>query len=475
MLSRLMIASLIGSLVAGNLGAQVGVVQPATTQAAAPNPYHHQLEITPSKAPAPALKYYLMPDVAEQTAGNAATMYLLASTVCAAVPKETLDRVAALNDMKLDALPKEEARQLIERHADLFTQVDIAARRDSCVWDTSLREQSFKALLPHLGYMRWMAHLVRLRARLAIAEQRWDDAAYSLRTGFGLSEDLGADALLIQALVGSAIEGMMCKTVREWIATPDSPNLYWALANVKRPMFDLLRVMQNERGLLYQAFPALKEARQGRITPQQWDQVLIELDSYVRLGAPGRSEAQAGMARALGTAVLLPSARAGLLKRGVTEAELNQMPPAAIVARHVIEEYQEWSDEQFKWFGLPVWQAAPGLKRSGQAFAGAREGNLNPLMVLAPDLVRARISAAQADRMIAELMTIEAIRAHLAEQQGRLPKALQELVDHPVPVDPMTGTPLEFQPTETGFTLEAPPAPGDRQERSVRYQVTIRR
>jgi len=126
-----------------------------------------------------------------------------------------------------------------------------------------------------------------------------------------------------------------------------------------------------------------------------------------------------------------------------------------------------------KWFGVPYWQAQAGLARATEEFMRAPESNTNVLLAFVPAITRAYTSCVQADREIAAMQTIEAIRAYAAAHGGKLPQTLEDLTEQsPAPIDPMTGANFDYTPGDGGFVLEAAPV-ADRPETGLKYQVTL--
>ncbi len=65
-----------------------------------------------------------------------------------------------------------------------------------------------------------------------------------------MARHLGQAPTCTQAMVGTAIGGMMCKEVELFIKGKDSPNLYWALANLPRPLADVRKAIESDRANL---------------------------------------------------------------------------------------------------------------------------------------------------------------------------------------------------------------------------------
>src|SRR5438552_15845554 len=94
-----------------------------------------------------------------------------------------------------------------------------------------MREQRMDDDLSYLSRARVMIDLLRIKARLEIAERHAEQAIETLRTAFALVHNLNQPPAL-QAAVAVGLEAVLLEDVRQFICQPDCPNLYWALANL---------------------------------------------------------------------------------------------------------------------------------------------------------------------------------------------------------------------------------------------------
>ena len=80
------------------------------------------------------------------------------------------------------------------------------------------------------------------------------------------------------------------------------------------------------------------------------------------------------------------------------------------------------------------------------------------------------------ERRLAALRTIETIRMFAASHDGKLPAALGDIKEVPVPADPLTGTNFEYQMTGDKATLTAPAPFGlEPQICKFQYELTMKR
>jgi len=211
-----------------NLGLSALIlVAPAFAQTAPvqQGPQTYELSFKPSPTPTPALRYRLRPAMYELTAGNAAPIYFEAALLVPKSTDEQRDQLLNWSNTPLDQLPHDAANAALAEYESVFVQLDTAARREYCRWEPAFAEQKFSALLTHLGPLRDASRALALRARLQIAEGKFDDAARSLQTGYAMAHHVQDDGVLIQSLIGVAIARTFDGVVRDWQASPNSPNL----------------------------------------------------------------------------------------------------------------------------------------------------------------------------------------------------------------------------------------------------------
>jgi hypothetical protein len=146
------------------------------------------------------------------------------------------------------------------------------------------------------------------------------------------------------------------------------------------------------------------------------------------------------------------------------------------VSVYHVNEYRRLSDDLWKWFLLPPWQAAGGEARRQAAFEreAAAQAGVNPLMVLIPAVGRARNNLNRLDRTAAALQAVEALRAYAEAHDGQWPAALDDIEDTPVPADPGTGKPFAYRVDGGTAVIEVPALAGDPAHTGARYELTAR-
>src|SRR5262249_41046567 len=130
-------------------------------------------------------------------------------------------------DMPLEELPLKEVREKVQFARIVLREVEMASKRRDCDWQLDGRDEGFGLLLPEVQGYRNVGAANAVKARLAIAEKRYDDAIATLRSGFALGRNLADGPTLIHVLVGVAICQIHAVQLEELLQQPEAPNLYW--------------------------------------------------------------------------------------------------------------------------------------------------------------------------------------------------------------------------------------------------------
>jgi hypothetical protein len=453
----------------------LAIANPALAQKQPKPERVYQLRITPTSPPRPAMKYRLLPSALETVPGNAVQFYMIGATQA---PTDDVfnSQIDSWLAMDIKALPRQ---QIDEKLATtpigyLFKNFDEAARHEQCIWETQYKTQGFEALLPHLRGMRDGSRIIALRARLQIADGDYPAALHTLQTGFATARHLTPQSVLIQQLVAAAIARHMCDDLTEWVGSSNAPNLYWALADLPHPYLDPRDTFDLERFGLIFSFGPLRDLDKG-LSVEQWNAVMEKLPRMLQWD-DGRSEIR--RAAQLGPAVmairLYPLAKKYYLDRGMAPAKVEAMPVHQILAKYMVESFQEETDEVLKWQTLPYWQAAEQMRAAEEAAKTAQaKGEAGPFGWMVPSVSAARLKLVLVDRHIASLQCVEAIRAYAAIHNGNLPDSLVDLVETPAPLDPVTGQPFAYEVNANVAMLTAPIPLGGRPEQGWRFEISI--
>src|SRR5580704_2764468 len=241
-----------------------------------------RLAIDPAAEPRPALRYSFMTPLAQRKPGNAAPIYYRAilayvehrSRATGVKGGPNFDtRLEAWAQAPIENFPKDEVRKALQNFR-AFDELREAASRERCDWDWRLQDiegpKSFEFILEEVQDRKGLARCLAAKVRLEIAEGRYDDAAETLRIGYQFARDLATTPIIIPGLVGIAVAGILDDQVHTFIAAPKSPNLYWALTELPRPLVDMRPSVEFEVRFPSRIFPFLKDPEHAHHSPEQW-------------------------------------------------------------------------------------------------------------------------------------------------------------------------------------------------------------
>jgi hypothetical protein len=450
-----------------------------------------EITIRPAKAPVPALKYRLLPEARDQVPGNAAVFYHRAIEMILesrgyeqlqsakvkpspSAPRSDDQTISGWLSGPLRDIPRDEARQAVERFRQAMHEVELGALRRDCDWELDRPDAGYDLRIPEVQQVRPLGRLVALQVRLEILDGRPDQAIHWLQVGFAVARHVAQAPLYISYLVGSAITTQMVGTLEDLIQSPAAPNLYWAVVNLPRPLLDLAQAHEGEQYVLEREFPRLRELENGPWTLENARSFSDELEQKMAMIANDWSRVSSSMARPemkdLGqhlvftalVARVYPEAKRWLLAEGRSAAEIETMPTIQVVTLYSYKLYQEARDDVFKWAGLPYSQGHKGLRQASQhpreTWAKLKGGI--PFAVMIPAIESVYVVPVRLERRLCIAQYIEAIRLYAAGHEGALPASLEAITEVPLPDDPATGKPFAYKLDGSTATLSAPGPPG---------------
>ncbi|HEY1192300.1 MAG TPA: hypothetical protein VGE74_32040, partial [Gemmata sp.] len=444
----------------------------------------------PAPVTAPALKYELLPRPRDRKPGNAAVDYHRARLLQPGWPRdpqETVklsDTILKWEEAPIDALPLPEVRKYLATHTQSFRALDSAAKADRCDWelDTKLSVNNIDGLLTEVQAFRELARFQKLRARVALAEGNFDETVRHIQTGMRLGKDVGEGPTLIHTLVGIAVGSTFLGEVEHLIQRPNGPNMYWALTTLPRPIIDPRVSFEGEGRLFDNLFPNAKLLEKGPVSANRANDLLDEMmTAFQAMGRPDDQHVGlGGLGTAAYAALTAPGARKQLLALGFDAATVEKMPAGQAVALRSIAIYRSLNDDQTKCFSLSYPDARAELAKVKERAERFRKDSGDPIVVTfsmnVPAFEKVFEAHARVNRRVALLRTVEAVRAHAAANEGKLPQALADIKVVPVPEDPNTLKPFEYTVKDRTFTLTGPPPAGEKPHatNNVRYEVTLR-
>lgn len=431
------------------------------------------LRLHPAAEPDPALRYRLWPASEDRLDENPMTFInravLLVSERHRGSPeaiRESAEMAQQWREMPLDELPKREVEQYLSRYEQALKELARAENRMDVSYDLDLGELSvserLSVLLPELQQSRELARLIALRVRLAIAEERWEDAIADLRLGFRLADSVGQSTdLLIGRLVGLAIAGVTLQRVQEAIQQPGCPNLYWAVAAIDAGrLYEVQTAIEFELNALARIVDEPTDLPDEPIGPKAARTRLLELtrsasDAFSVTSGVSASESAARLAAGAYTVAFADAARDLLAETQRWGDEAYQLSPPEAVLRAARLKVLRGRDRVLKQTYLP-----PAHQQDRDDLRSQRRDETtvaDPLTTLTLLLTPAVSQAQRASRKVRQqqhlLLTLEAIRMHAAAT-GTLPESLEELKPVPAWEDSLALSPFGYRRSgETTATL----------------------
>lgn len=417
----------------------------ATAFSQATQPDEQVFELTAVAPPTPALKYQLLfDDQSARRPGNAALLYMDAILLMGPDAKQKAEQALKAfdaGDMKtFDALAP--ALDI----APLFEELDLAARREQCDWQPPYREMGVRTLLPHLEpLVNGIARIIRVKALRQIRDGKIDDALATLRLGYEASDKVGREPILISGLVSLRMTRFMNDCLIHLMQHRDAPNLYWALNEFPPRQTVLRNAFDGERlASATASIPDLARFKAGeQLSAGQWRAVFQYLDE-TNVVDEGRHQ-HIDPLKQTSQQVLQQARQAYSAAHHVTAGQAAGIDPAIVLGEYYFREYQVANDDMWKLHTLPYPLLLPRTREFGEQAAkqlAAQPGN--PFYYRLPTIYRAVLRFAQADRQMAALTAVEAIRSYAEANQGKLPARLVDITQTPVPLNPATNSEFEY-------------------------------
>jgi hypothetical protein len=161
-----------------------------------------------------------------------------------------------------------------------------------------------------------------------------------------------------------------------------------------------------------------------------------------------------------------------LIQSGMTADTVQAMSVHQLALAHMMRVHHELFDDGAKSYSLPYPQAIAGIEMAIERAKEAERTGEQMLPIssnILEALRTARTATVRADREIALLRTLEALRIHAASHNGELPQALSDITEVPVPEDPVTGEPFVYRREAGEAFLEGPKL----REARLLYRITM--
>ncbi len=203
-----------------------------------------ELTLYPAKIAESQQEYLLLPSVVKQIDADAVPLY---EKAIQSMPKDLeQEQIQEWLKLPIEQFPQKKAEAAIQKYVESLRLVARATRCKECNWP----EVKPGKLPDNLAEYRQLNYILELWARLEISRGQYKGALAAMQTGFGMARHIGQGPTNIQAMVAMAVGEVMCREVEQFVQAKDSPNLYWAIASLPRPLVDVEKSIENDRANL---------------------------------------------------------------------------------------------------------------------------------------------------------------------------------------------------------------------------------
>jgi hypothetical protein len=428
--------------------------------------------------PTPALKYRLLPSAVDRRPGNAAVEYgKVMAEQWNYFNKHVINgEIDNWREMPLDKLRGE----VVPLPGSSIYFLERGAKCRYCDWQLPIGEVPFYTiLLPEAQQSRMYSRVLAVKARREIARSDFDGAIKTFQTNYALARNVAEGETLVNGLIGIAMCGIMYPQLLEFVQQPNAPNLYWALTALPVPLVDMNEALEVESNGLELSFPELKDIETAQRTPEQWREVFHGFASEAmklmaveqRSGEhPEEPKSRAELDKICEDS--LPAAKRALSDEGIPAEKIEAMPTHQVALLYTRTNYHRLFDAAAKYYSLPYADSIVGIEKT-IADAGLADAEMREIVPLARQTLGAvrvtRMAIERNDRYIATLRVIEALRLYAAAHDGQLPKQLSDITEVPIPDDPVTGLPFEYEFKDGKARLSGPTF----RDVALNYEITM--
>ncbi len=344
----------------------------------------YKLTITPAAEPNPAMKYRLTVEPHKTIAGNAITHYLrsfgensLNSCWKAATDQfgeEVYDWSG--NEVPIRDLPLEKVRE-VSSFFDNYVNGNIVRATKCRVVDWGLAEEDLSGmevvtfLLPSVQQTRSISRALAIQTRFAIAEGRYDDAVGLLRMNYQLGQNVSKMKFLVSELVGIAEIGIANQTMIDLIAAENSPNMFWALAELPRPIINLQDCIRLEVSIGTRLIPELRDVESADHSRQEWKRILDKtIDAMNSVGLMN-GQSQTAISKIPTIAIALasyPEAKSRLIENGFSVQQVEAMSVAQVLVIDLVIDYRSIAENFEKSIYVPYFDSRMVIAAAEDAF-----------------------------------------------------------------------------------------------------------
>ena len=419
------------------------------------------IDVQPSDEPVLALRYRFYATKRDLKPGAAAPHFTRALAQYLQVSEEARAKWNTFQNDFEDGKFTGSIEAELEPFKECFEHLRVFGEREDLVSDSRWRDLRgpaiWEARLPEAQHSRELARLLKYQAIAQIRKKEFEGAFANVRTGYRLAEFIGQGESVVQKLVGIAIAGLMADVVQTAIATPQCPNLYWALATIPQPLVSVRDAIELELTGVEHVLPILGQSESSSMDQTAWQSLwkstaddIRRLCADVGYGIDASDKLTAAVAIGLSTG--LEDAKSRLKHLGRTTIELKRMPPERILALDTLYEIRRIMSKYGKAYLLPSSVRTDAMANENMELEEFQKQNshsiaVQVLSIVIPSANRVNHVELRQINSINRLMTLEALRMHAARHDGNLPSSLRELDCVPAIPNPFDGKDYRYRVT----------------------------
>jgi hypothetical protein len=364
-----------------------------------------------------------------------------------------------------------------EKYTRMMGYLDRGARYKTIEWNEyfELRKDGFYLLLPEVQKMRQLSSVARYRMRGEIKQGRFDRAAETAKSIFGIAEALEQHPCLIGYLVCIAIATQAQIGIEEMVQQPGCPNLFWALTKIPQPMFSMKLAFGGERMfVMAQMTEFMKPTR--ALGDAELDSILSNLDEMLRMESSNPMDrlfqsVKIRYALIGADSARMEKCRQRLIAEGCPAAVVKSLPLLQVAIADDLYRYEILRDELFKPMSLPYYEAEPWIRKAEDAIKKAKSNGDIIGPALLPAVWNVKRAQARYEQRMGLLRCVEAVRLYAHANGGKLPESLAA-TGLPLPKDPISGQPFTYSVKDGVASLHgADPKTGERAFRHYELRI----
>lgn len=347
-------------------------------------------------------------------------------------------------------------------------QLYRAAMMKDAHWEYPINSEPLASiLLPDVqGFRQLAGRGMKIWIAQQIVKGDLHRARQGILTQFACARHIAETPFLVTHLVANAITRMGLDRAELLIQQPDAPNLYWAFSKLPPAIGPVDEAIELESRALVKSLPALDNGVLAVGSPK-WKEAAVEFSTFMSLS--GNQEWTVKDANALKKRLLTESQTALRDKLKFDDDTLKEMSDEEKVMRWVMLTTQLFNTRTENAFSLPAPDAIRMLVRLDREVKQL-EKKLEAPSPLMKNQAGIYMSLYGFGRRVKFLQTVEAIRDHMSQNDGQLPKSLDD-VALPIPNDPFTNTPFEYRMSKNTATLKMTPIEGVKRQQVRHYRI----